>query len=368
MHDAGQGDAVNAPAADPGAALARLLAWGLPGAATTPVRLANHADAGALADLASAQRVTGPVLSAIADGGLEQVPRSLVDELGEQHLIHLRQSLMAENDLVFAAGVLSAAGVEFRVLKGCAAAHLDYTDPALRTTSDVDLLVRRGQFSLALEALSPHTDWTQASPEYRPGWTARWGKARTLRLGHGWLDLHRMIADGYWGMVIDEDSLFAGGDEFEIAGVRLCGLGWRWRLQHSLLHAANSNTTAQSKRDAVVLASAHLDGSVGAAIGRLLHDPTNALTAPLMWRGLLAVADVIAIARLVDDGGPMPPAGRRTKVALRMSAKGHGSWTGALAVPPWNWPGLMYPIVWPGEEYSGAAGGHRARLRRVMER
>lgn len=348
--------------------LAHLLAWGLPGASTTPAQLRAESDAVALASLVSAQRVTGPVLAALESGALDDVPQVLVESVSSQHLTQLRQSLMAENDLLFAAGVLGAAGVDCRVLKGCAAAHLDYPDPALRTTSDVDLLVRRSQFSLALDALSPHTDWSQASPEYRPGWTAKWGKARTLRLGHGWLDLHRMIADGYWGRVIDEDALFDDAESFSLAGVSLQALGWRWRLLHALLHAANSNTTAQSKRDAVVVAAAHLDGSVGATIGSSLHDPAVAAVAPLMWRGLQRVADVIAVPGLVDDAGPAPDSQWRANIALRISAQGRGGWTGALTLPPWRWPGFLSPILWPSAEYAGAVGGRGARFGRVARR
>ena len=62
---------------------------------------------------------------------------------------------LPENEISYSRFIagLNAAGIEFRVLKGCATAHLDYPDPSLRLTSDVDLLVRQGQLGAATEVL-----------------------------------------------------------------------------------------------------------------------------------------------------------------------------------------------------------------------
>ena len=111
-----------------------------------------------LANLAEQHRVTGVVLAALDDGAATGVPAELIDDLADRHLRLLQQSLMAEADLVFVARLFQDAGIEFRVLKGCATAHLDYPDPALRLTSDVDLLVRRGQLDAATEVLRPYVD------------------------------------------------------------------------------------------------------------------------------------------------------------------------------------------------------------------
>ncbi|MGI9604728.1 MAG: nucleotidyltransferase family protein, partial [Acidimicrobiales bacterium] len=52
-----------------------------------------------------------------------------------------------------ATAALEKAGVEYRITKGLATAHLDYENPALRQFADADILVRPSQFEGAVSAL-----------------------------------------------------------------------------------------------------------------------------------------------------------------------------------------------------------------------
>ena len=67
-------------------------------------------------------------------------------------------------------------GVEHRVLKGSALAHLDYDDPALRSFGDNDVLVRSTQFDAAVAALTDRRA-PRKFPEARPGFDRRSARA-----------------------------------------------------------------------------------------------------------------------------------------------------------------------------------------------
>jgi len=54
--------------------------------------------------------------------------------------------------LLRAAVLLSAADVSLRVLKGPAAAALDYPDPTMRAFVDIDILIRSEEFDRAVDA------------------------------------------------------------------------------------------------------------------------------------------------------------------------------------------------------------------------
>ena len=72
-----------------------------------------------------------------------------------------------------------AAGVEAKVLKGSAVAHLDYPDPAQRTFGDVDLLVRSRDIDAAVRVLAAEGH-ARRSVEPRPGFDRRFGKGATF--------------------------------------------------------------------------------------------------------------------------------------------------------------------------------------------
>ena len=145
------------------ATLRYAVAHGLPGAGRgdgVPLELT----AGVIA-LAEQHRVQGLLWSAI-EGGVVVGDDGMVAAARESLLAALRTCLLAEETAALACSALFFAGVEVRVLKGVAIAHLDHADPAQRVFGDADLLVRRADYKAALAALAP-AGFVRAEPANR---------------------------------------------------------------------------------------------------------------------------------------------------------------------------------------------------------
>lgn len=78
----------------------------------------------------------------LADGCFVLEPGIESDEITESLAAILSTQLRVEMALSGIAAVLHGSGFDYRVLKGLATAHLDYSNPALRSFGDVDLLVK----------------------------------------------------------------------------------------------------------------------------------------------------------------------------------------------------------------------------------
>ena len=129
------------------------------------------------------------------------------------------------------------AGVELRVLKGSAYAHLDYPEPALRSFVDLDLLFRPAHFDRAVAVLTG-AGFTRILAEPRPGFDRRFDKGTTLRRQGVELDLHRTFVLGPWGLRVDIDALWDAGTEFTVGGRQLTALSAPNRFLHACYHAA----------------------------------------------------------------------------------------------------------------------------------
>ncbi|MFW2335621.1 nucleotidyltransferase family protein [Ilumatobacter sp.] len=325
--------------------LRHLVSWGLAGGPTEPVELGS---ADGLASLAEFHQVTGVVLAALDQGAASDVRASLVDDLAARHVGVLHRSLAAEADLVTVARRLEARGIEFRVLKGCATAHLDYVDPAMRATSDVDLLVRSERLAPATDAVEGLVDRTRTVPDRRRSWTERYGKDRTLALHTGGeLDLHRMLVPGFHGLVDDHDW-FASPESFTLAGAELAALATPDRLVHAIAHAGFADHVRyHSIRDVPVLLAA-----VGDEWRTAVEDHPH-------WQGLIARGIEVVWSqfdlqphRIREWAAGVQPDWRE-RAALRTfdlpGSRQH--WGGVAAVAPWRWPGLLVPISVPSRSY-----------------
>lgn len=334
-------------------ALRHLVSWRLPGGPAEPLGLdsadrIDGASSSALVAETRFHRVTGVVLAALDDGATTSVPAGLRDALRSEHSVLLHQTLMAEADLVQVARQLALHRLDIRVLKGLATAHLDHSDPALRMTSDVDVLVRPDELGAATAALSAHIDLDASVPDRNVTYVERYGKDRTLKLhSGGWLDLHRMLVPSYWGMSMAPERFFEHGQSFHVANTELTALAPIDRLLHAVLHAgATDDVKAHSLRDALVLLHA-LDGN------KLIADRS---LRPV--HGLLAVG-LRRIDALFDAEVPLLPWAEamtptwRERLALRThSLEGsRDHWSGPLALPPQRWPGYLWPILNPSAEY-----------------
>jgi hypothetical protein len=182
------------------------------------------------------ERITGLLMSAILDGTLPRTPEQGA-EAAQAHRASMVTSLFLEAALVQTAELLEEAGIEHRILKGSAVAHLDYPDPALRSFGDVDMLVRSSQFDDAVEALEA-VGHRRKFPEPRPGFDRRFGKGSCLVSPEGYeIDLHRTLAMGPYGVKINLDDLWRRSSAFELAGRQFQALGPEERFLHACCHA-----------------------------------------------------------------------------------------------------------------------------------
>jgi Uncharacterised nucleotidyltransferase len=186
---------------------------------------------------AKAQRMIGLLAFAVHEGRLPARAEQ-IDEINEAHAHCMQVCLLLEADLLAATAVLEEAGVEHRVLKGPAFAHLDYADPSPREFSDIDLLVRSEQYDAAVAALAK-VGYRRRYEEVRPGFDRRFGKGASLSgPGGREIDLHRTFVMGPFGLTIGLDDLWATSASFDLADRTFATLDTDGRFLHACFHAA----------------------------------------------------------------------------------------------------------------------------------
>lgn len=217
------------------AALLAVAGHGLPGAARPfPVEPLADESWVALLTAAKAHRVLGQLRAAVDSGRLPVTDGQRQQARGAHRAVLLRV-LSLEQHLVSLHDVLG--GIECRVLKGSAYAHLDYPEPALRSFIDLDLLFRPSDFGRAVAVLSA-AGFERILAEPRPGFDQRFDKGTTLR-GNGFeIDLHRTFVLGPWGVRVNIDELWDAGEEFTVGGRALVALSAQNRFLHACYHAA----------------------------------------------------------------------------------------------------------------------------------
>lgn len=162
--------------------------------------------------------VPGALAAAVGAGDVV-LDEPMRTELFDQMVIRLVNDLRAESECVRVTQLLGCAGIETVVLKGLAVAHLDYPDPSLRSTTDVDLLVRAEDMERATELLA-EAGFRRDLPERRRGFDRRFAKDVTLygprRVE---VDLHRTLLRGPFGAAIDLDELWASQEALDVEGL-----------------------------------------------------------------------------------------------------------------------------------------------------
>jgi hypothetical protein len=177
----------------------------------------------AFLDSAVGQRLIGLLAAAIVDEAFP-VSDSQYETAATVHTEVAALAVSLERLLLQVAERLTVEGIEVRVLKGPALAHIDYPEPALRSFSDIDLLVRTADFGSAIAVLEA-AGGRRNVPEIRPGFDRRFGKGATVSMPGGLeVDLHRTFVAGPLGLTIDLDELFASSTLFELADRKLEGL------------------------------------------------------------------------------------------------------------------------------------------------
>jgi hypothetical protein len=213
---------------------------------------------------AGAHRLEGLLVHAVATGALPVTAAQAEDVAHiEIDLTHAR--LWQEQRLVDVVGRVGAAGVDVRVLKGLALAVLDYPDPQMRPTGDVDLLVRGADLDRVGVVLAAGGA-TRTDPDPRPGYATVVGKGATWADDRGEVDLHRLLVWGPLGVRLDPDLLWSEARTFTVADRSLTTLG----LDDTVLHACAHLLVLGTRRALQLRDVAELVASPDLDTGRLL--------------------------------------------------------------------------------------------------
>lgn len=182
-------------------------------------------------------RITGLFAAAVHDGILP----TTTEQREEAALLHahmMQLCLCLENDLLNAVQILDHGGIEHRVLKGPAFAHLDYPNPSLRVFGDIDLLVRSEHFEGAEAALTAE-GYTRKYRQLRAGFDRRFGKGACFTGPSGReMDVHRTFVMGPFGLTIDLNEVWKASRSFTLAGRSFATLDADHRFLHACYHAA----------------------------------------------------------------------------------------------------------------------------------
>lgn len=324
--------------------VASVMAWVLSGGSRTelPVRNVDR-----FVNAVMHQRVTGLVLEAADLGALASWPDEARPRLVEAHLSALRSSLAAEAASVTVSDLFRSVGIRHAVLKGCATAQLDYPDPAMRITGDVDVLIGRGDYAHALAALE-RAGLHRMMPAFRKSWERRYGKDIAL-IGDDRveIDLHLALVAGYFGITMPTAPLLKRLVTYRVANQELPALDTMGRLLHAAIHTASTTPLRLgSAADVVQIAgSGNVDPAEFAAYAMALR--CDALVA----RGIARAWDAFGI----------EPTGlsewvRASRSVVRESAAlaafdgvgGESKWQSGLdALPLWKRPGYLLPLIAP---------------------
>ncbi len=232
--------------------LRSLAGHGLPGAGALRPEPVTDARLAA----AARHRLGGVLAAAVADGSLE-VEADDRARIARAHEEAMRAALLLEEELLRASEVLATAGIDHRVLKGAALAHMVHPDPAERCFGDNDVLVGADDVDAAVGALL-EAGARRPVPALSSTFDRRFAKSVTLHWGGGTeLDLHRTLAAGPYGFLVILDDLFRDPVEVMLAGRVVSTLPADLHLIHGAIHVALGDTEPRlgNVRDVALLAA-----------------------------------------------------------------------------------------------------------------
>jgi hypothetical protein len=187
----------------------------------------------ALRSAAIIERVVPALAVGVVEGRLRATDDQIADA-AELWLEMMRRCLRIEGRLLWLVDRLADRGVEIRVLKGSASAHLDHERPELRQFGDLDVLVRGGDMAVIFEVLC-EDGFHRRFPEPRPGFDQRFTKSVSF-VGEVEIDVHRTIAEGPVGNRIPVVDLWRDSVAFEVGNVEVRALAHDERFVHACLH------------------------------------------------------------------------------------------------------------------------------------
>jgi hypothetical protein len=186
----------------------------------------------------SKQRLAGFACAAVAAGSLE-ISEAAFEDLCARHVDQLMLDLRLEELLTEVAVLFERSGIPYRVLKGPVLAHTVYTDPALRSFGDIDVLVPPQRFDDATDELRT-LGFERRFVEPRVGFDARFTKGACLERADGLeVDLHRTLAPGPFGVRIGRHDLFSTtAQHLDFGGIAVAGIDATTAFVHACFHAA----------------------------------------------------------------------------------------------------------------------------------
>lgn len=303
----------------------------------------------------AAQRIAGHATAAAHEGALELTTPQF-DELLARHEEQLALDLDIERMLVGCDALLAKASIATRVLKGPAAAHRFYADPALRSFGDGDLLVRGADIDETIDILAG-AGFVRRFRAPRASFDRRFVKAVTLVGGDGLeLDLHRALTPGPFGVLLDVDEIFAApADLVRVGGRDLRCLAPELALAHACAHAALGDLDPRfvSLRDVAELLRSDVDFAGAIALFERFGIEIVAKRAVRLVEGVLGVVPTGLFADWSRDY-----AATRTDRWRLSSYSVSGNRYGAQAAATfWALPGVRdrvayaYALAFPQREY-----------------
>jgi hypothetical protein len=221
--------------------LARLAAYGLPGA---PPIDGLPEDASDLLFHTARHKLIGMLAAAVAEGGVTLEDDGIA-QVARAHEGAMRESLLLEEVLLEALTVLDEAGIDHRVLKGSALAHTVHPDPVERSYGDNDILLDLGDVDRGVAALI-EAGAVRPMPPLSPTFDRGFAKSVTLCWhGPSELDIHRTLAAGPYGHTIRLADLTRDPVEFALAGRMIRTLPPDLHLLHGAIHVALGDVEAR---------------------------------------------------------------------------------------------------------------------------
>lgn len=316
---------------------ARLAALGLPGTLVDPVP-GPSPDWSAVVRAADRDGLAGLVLTAAQQGCLD-LPPLVHEQLVHAHGRAMVRVLLLERLLVQVVEVLDGSGVETRILKGSAVARLDYANPSLRPFGDVDVLVPSDRVDVAVATLE-RWGCRRRSTGLGAAFDHRWGKSVTMLSPDGLeIDLHRTLATGRFGAMVEVADLWGEPVPLDVAGTRLLALGPEARLLHAAYHATLGSVRQAGLplRDVAEMAlygqwDAH---RLRAMVRRWQGEIVLATAVRDAWR-VLEIQDVTALSAWAHRYEPPADAARALERHRSPDATYGSQQLAAFAVLPWS--------------------------------
>ncbi|MCU0309546.1 MAG: nucleotidyltransferase family protein [Acidimicrobiales bacterium] len=249
-------------------------------------------------------RLDGLLVAAVADDALPATAAQRA-EVAELEVELTRNRMWHEQRSADIVDHLAHGGVAVRLLKGPALGALDYPDPQMRPTRDLDLLVHGADID-ATDRLLAAMGGVRLDPDPAPGYAATVGRGITVALPGGLeVDVHRTLVWGPLGVRVPPDELWERPRPFTYGRADHTTLSAEATLLHACAHLLVLGwRRALTLRDvAQVLVSPDLD-------------PDRLVVLSRRWgsEALLAVGVLMAARELRLDPASVGPGGAAATV------------------------------------------------------